>query len=382
MSILLLDGGTGHLLKTTGLRIDGLSYDQQFLAGAIANAEQPDGVERAHALYAAAGADVLTTNSFAAAPRALRLLSNQSGGVRARLWKRLVGEYDEDKRDEASDLRLSAALAAEAARGARRAADNRQPPPRVAASLPPLGECCYARPGADPPPPREEAARHYLALARAMREGGADLLLAETLPTSEEALAALDAAVELGCEVWVSFTVRDEGGDASQPPLLRGGEALEPALRRVLAHPASGAQLTTVLVNCCAPAAASAALPVLKRCCCGPVGLRFGAYANGFRGTTSEWLLREAGDEAGLREATSWAEARHRANGEDFEQEEANKGANHSQATITPEAYARYAAEWRRLGVTVVGGCCGVGPRHVERLAAEFAAAAEKSTGG
>jgi S-methylmethionine-dependent homocysteine/selenocysteine methylase len=112
--------------------------------------------------------------------------------------------------------------------------------------------------------------------------------------------------------------------------------------------------------------------------------LRFGAYANGFRGTTSEWLFREAGDEAGLREATRWAETKHRANGEDFEQEEEKQedDDNNSQATITPEAYARYAAEWRRLGATVVGGCCGVGPRHIGRTAAEFAAAEKAPTGG
>lgn len=33
--MLLLDGGLGHLLKEKGLRIPGLPYDQQFLAGVL-----------------------------------------------------------------------------------------------------------------------------------------------------------------------------------------------------------------------------------------------------------------------------------------------------------------------------------------------------------
>jgi hypothetical protein len=33
--MMLLDGGLGHLLKEKGLRIPGLPYDQQFLAGVL-----------------------------------------------------------------------------------------------------------------------------------------------------------------------------------------------------------------------------------------------------------------------------------------------------------------------------------------------------------
>jgi hypothetical protein len=34
-AMMLLDGGLGHLLKEKGLRIPGLPYDQQFLAGVL-----------------------------------------------------------------------------------------------------------------------------------------------------------------------------------------------------------------------------------------------------------------------------------------------------------------------------------------------------------
>jgi S-methylmethionine-dependent homocysteine/selenocysteine methylase len=406
--ILILDGGTGHLLKRARrsagggdqdddggnastaaaaaaspspplplLRIQGLSYDQQFLAGAVANAEASSVVRAVHRAYVEAGADVLTTNSFAAAPRAVRLLPEE---VRARLQRRLLpGEEEDNANDDASALRLSAALACEAARVARSAADDAAltKVPRVAGSLPPLGECCYARPGAAPPPPRAQAAAQYLALARALHSGGCDLLLAETLPTSEEALAVLDAAVELGREVWLSFTLRD--GPA--PPKLRGGELLQSALDRVLDHPASASLVSALLVNCCAPAAATPALPLLVAAAeqirqrqqqQAHRRARVGCYCNAFRGTTSEWLAKEVGDDEGLAEATAWADARHRGGGvAEFEEEEeraAGEDLLPAEATITPEAYERYAREWVRLGATAVGGCCGIGPRHVRRL--------------
>lgn len=39
---------------------------------------------------------------------------------------------------------------------------------------------------------------------------------------------------------------------------------------------------------------------------------------------------------------------------------------------ISPEAYARHAADWVREGATVVGGCCGVGPEHIAAVALAF----------
>jgi homocysteine S-methyltransferase len=38
---------------------------------------------------------------------------------------------------------------------------------------------------------------------------------------------------------------------------------------------------------------------------------------------------------------------------------------------VAPDEYARRSAEWRRLGATALGGCCGVGPAHIARLGQE-----------
>ena len=74
--------------------------------------------------------------------------------------------------------------------------------------------------------------------------------------------------------------------------------------------------------------------------------LKRGATAS-VRQTTSSWL---AGGEQQLASIT--CDAEHDAEG-----------------NITPEAYRAHAAQWVEAGATVLGGCCGVGPEHIRRLA-------------
>jgi S-methylmethionine-dependent homocysteine/selenocysteine methylase len=139
----------------------------------------------------------------------------------------------------------------------------------------------------------------------------------------------------------VSFTLED-----STAARLRSGEPLAGVAAALAgAHP----HVEAVLVNCCAPAAVSAALPALRGAA--PARLRVGAYANGFRTTTSQWLSGGKGpalraDEADYDAATG---------------------------IITPAAYARFAAEWRAAGASIVGGCCGVGPEHIRAVAEALA---------
>jgi methionine synthase I (cobalamin-dependent) len=71
METLLLDGGLGHLLKAVGLIVEHLSYDQQFLASAIANVDRPDLVVDCHSQYLTAGCSVITTNTFVCTPHSL-----------------------------------------------------------------------------------------------------------------------------------------------------------------------------------------------------------------------------------------------------------------------------------------------------------------------
>ena len=60
--IVVLDGGTGTELQALGVPMDGEAWS------AVANLTHLDAVQRLHASFLAAGADVLITNTFAAGP--------------------------------------------------------------------------------------------------------------------------------------------------------------------------------------------------------------------------------------------------------------------------------------------------------------------------
>lgn len=82
--------------------------------------------------------------------------------------------------------------------------------------------------------------------------------------------------------MWVSLSLED-----STAVCLRDKQPLAAALQQLQqAHHSSN--LSALLVNCCAPAAVTAAVPVLKQHA--PAGVRIGCYANGFQTTTTQWL--------------------------------------------------------------------------------------------
>jgi 5-methyltetrahydrofolate--homocysteine methyltransferase len=115
LPLILLDGGMGHLLKDWGLRLPDLPHEQQFLAGVVANELNSDAIRRAHAAYLSAGANCITTNSFAATRHSLT------------------------KIERGND---AAVLVAAAARNAVAARDGAKGAVLVAGSLPPLQERC------------------------------------------------------------------------------------------------------------------------------------------------------------------------------------------------------------------------------------------------
>lgn len=91
----ILDGGMGHLLKQdTSIRIEGLPYDEQSVASALACQHFPDAVVKAHRQYIDAGCTVLTTNSFSATPyhfKRARRTEDYADVAAARLRRLLPG---------------------------------------------------------------------------------------------------------------------------------------------------------------------------------------------------------------------------------------------------------------------------------------------------
>ena len=225
-AVTVADGATGTELERRGVP-SGLP-----LWSAHALMERPEAVEAVHRDYVAAGAEILTANTFRTQARTL---ARAGAAHRAREL-----------------THLAVALA-------RRAAADAPRTIWVAGSMPPL-EDCY-RP--DRVPSDEELAREHREHARHLADAGVDLLLLETLNTVREARAALAAAEDTRLPVWLSFVC---GPDAR----LLSGEPLAEALAAV--DPFAPA---CVGVNCLTPPDAEACLPMLAA-----NGRPFGVYAN------------------------------------------------------------------------------------------------------
>lgn len=297
--VAVLDGGVGHALKTA-------RGDAAFLGGALLAAEEPEEVVRVHTAFIGAGAQLATAASFGVTPRSLAA----------------AGLPD-------SDLER---LVTACVKAARRAADAASPRAGVAAPLPPLGECYKAGGAGD----ADKAVQINARIARAALAAGADILLAETLTGSTDAVAALRGAAAAGAagdRVWLSWTVADSDG-----AVTRGGERLEAAAAAAVAATAGGPPPAVLAVNCSSLAAVEAGVRALAPVAAAS-GARVGAYGNAFVSTTEAHL--EGG---GSSEPPPDAPL---------------------PPVVPPAAFGEAATRWLRAGATLAGGCCGAGPEHV-----------------
>jgi S-methylmethionine-dependent homocysteine/selenocysteine methylase len=125
--------------------------------------------------------------------------------------------------------------------------------------------------------------------------------------------------------VWLAVTVNDRDGTK-----LRSGEPLTEIIPLIAEF-----NLAALLINCSAPEAVDQAMPLLAN-----QGLPTGAYANGFVEIAKEFLQQGATVET-LQKRTN----------------------------LKPKTYADFVEGWVKQGASIVGGCCEVGPTHIEELA-------------
>ena len=162
---LLFDGGMGTMLQAAGLAAGE--------APELLNLTDRDAVTQIHAAYVAAGAEVVTTNTFGANPMKL--------GDDA-----LVEEV------------YRAGVAAARAAGARYVAGDMGP---LGTLLRPLGTLSF-----------DEAYRHFALMARAADRAGADLIVIETMTDLAEMKAAVLAAKEqTDLPVFATMTFEADG---------------------------------------------------------------------------------------------------------------------------------------------------------------------------
>lgn len=237
--VIVLDGGMGRELKRMGAPF------RQPEWSALALMEAPETVVAAHRAFIEAGAEVITTNSYAVVPFHI-------GEERfAQDGKRLAALSGELARRAADD---------EAQRSGRRIT--------VAGSLPPLFGSYR--------PDLFDAARAPAMLAVLVEAllPSVDHFLAETQSCIAEALAACQAVRATGKPIWVSFTLRDEIA-VGEGPKLRSGEDVAEAVSA-----ARDAGAAAILFNCSHPEVMAPAVLLAVETLGGDVPI--GVYANAF----------------------------------------------------------------------------------------------------
>ena len=306
--IVILDGAWGVLLQGRGLeesdfRGDRFRDHDRDVKGDpdLLNLSRPDIVTSVHDAYFDAGADITTTNTFTATS---------------------IGQADYGLQDAVRDMNL------EGARLARESADRHGG--LVAGSLGPLNVTLSLSPKVDDPSFRtvdfDQVYAAYAEQIEALRDGGVDLLLIETIFDTLNAKAAIAAAIDVAPDLprWISVTIVDRSGRTLS------GQTIE-AFWLSIAH----ADPMIVGVNCSLGAREMRpSVEALARVATVPVA----SYPN-----------------AGLPNAFGG-----------FDE--------------TPEITSALLGEFAAAGlVNLVGGCCGTTPDHIRAIKAAVADAAPRS---
>ena len=207
----------------------------------------------------------------------------------------------------------------EAGNIARRVADEFPTGVLVAGSLPPLDESYRF----DLVPGDEVAGPIYQSIVEALNPY-VDLFICETMSCAREARnAATQGSLHgQGKPVWVSWTLHEKPGEG-----LRSGESVEDAFAAVC-----DIEPSAYLFNCSTPESITSALQKLRTLTDKPVGV----YPNLLQIPAGWTLDNEL--QAGQRE-------------------------------MEIEDFLMFAQEWRALGASIIGGCCGIGPKYIEALA-------------
>lgn len=159
-----------------------------------------------------------------------------------------------------------------------------------------------------------------------------DLWLAETTSSIREAQAVAEALSEDQHPLWIAFTLLDGLEAEMETPRLRSNEKVLDAVNSAVEFGASA-----ILFNCSQPEVMSSAVDTamheLKRL---NVDLPLGVYANAFPAMK--------------------------------EDAQANSALVQIRQELDPAGYQNFVDTWCRLGATIIGGCCGIGPEHIATL--------------
>ena len=284
----ILDGATGtELIDVAGVRPE----TDERLWGVTEVVSAPEAVASVHAAHVRAGCDVLSTNTWGLAT-ALRQNTIFSGFSQPLHWMDVA--------------RSAVNLARSAAQGAGRGGD-------VAVAFSLNGDVAG-----------DDGLETVRLLRRALAVDPPDLILVETLSlVRDSALRAVEALIDTGLPVWLSFR-RCPYGVCGVYGEHWGGPEGDSFGRTTRRFEEMG--VSALLVNCIPPDHVPGMLSWLRDF----TDLPLGVYPNLGYATDAGW--------------------------------------SHDH-DIDPARYAELALSWRQEGAQIIGGCCGVTPDHIAAAA-------------
>ena len=291
---IILDGGMGRELQRIGAPFQQPEWSAQALI------EAPHFVSQVHRSFIKAGAEIITTNTYALVPFHIgEKRFNEQGAELIKLAAKLARECVNDN----SGLLVAGCI-----------------PPVLGSYRPDLFSIEQAKP--------------LLELLIKNQDVDVDIWLAETISSIAEAAMVKARTVVTGKPTWIAFTVKDEITSESN---LRSGESVYDAVSQI-----AGQNVSAILFNCSRLEVMETALMAAKKALVDKGiedEVQLGVYANNFPPIGD---LHEANEDDGI---------------------------SGIRDDITPIKYSEFASSWIKSGATIIGGCCGVSPEHIEKLA-------------
>lgn len=305
-TLTILDGGMGRELKRIGAPFS------QPLWSAQALIEAPHYVTQAHQGFIDAGAEIIIANSYACVPFHLGETRYQQQGY---------------------------ALAEQAAIIAKEVVKASKKDVLVAGSLPP------AFGSYRPDLFESKGAFEILNTLFNAQDQHVDLWFAETISSVEEALVIVNVLKDSTKPCHYAFTLSDQVGESAR---LRSGELVTTAIEAILQE----RNIDGIFFNCSIPEVIEQAIL-----------------------DTNKVLIERVINDVDHKEKTNTEDSKQQisigAFANSFVPISATHKANEAvqgSRDLSPEEYLQFAKKWHRLGVNIIGGCCGIGPAHIEAL--------------
>lgn len=172
--------------------------------------------------------------------------------------------------------------------------------------------------------PKAEAVDLMRRKADGLAEAGCDLIMMEMMRDRDYSLWATEAAVATGLPVWVGIAV-EKKEDGRLLGFGRGDWVLDDIVPALMS---TGAKVCSIMHT--SPNDTDEALPIVRKHWSGPMG----AYPECGYFKMPDWQFVDI---------------------------------------IPPEELVAKAHDWYAQGARLLGGCCGIGPKHIKALAEAFA---------